>query len=115
MGFYIYFFLTFIISKIYSYEVVFHLMCQIQCQNISIEYRNPLDAENIRTYNYLFPGYDDLNFSKITLFPKILTNNKKMFMEDEKNLEYVVMLLLMNILLQLKILFIGSFIILIRL
>ena len=77
MGFYIYFFLTFIISKIYSYEVVFHLMCQIQCQNISIEYRNPLDAENIRTYNYLFPGYDDLNFSKITLFPKILTNNKK--------------------------------------
>ena len=71
MFFLIYYILGSLIINIYSYEVIFNLLCESQCQNILIE--NNIDPNNIITYNYLYTGYNSIDSSSIKKFPIILT------------------------------------------
>ena len=70
----------FLIINIYSYEVIFHLLCQSQCQNIAIM-KNYEEENNNVVYNYLYKGYDTINSSSIQKFPTILTDQNTIYIQ----------------------------------
>ena len=80
MIFLLYNFFGFLIINIYSYEVIFHLLCQSQCQNIAI--KKKYDGENNSVdYNYLYTGYNNINSSSIKKFPTILTDQNTIYIQ----------------------------------